>query len=149
MTQQQSSLSDIDARLAKANSDCAKWLAAGEAEKYLEACSEVLELEQSRIAKDALRKAQNKLFTGDTELSWLGVSSDHAKLMSALTLAYDGCRCHGYGKLESAQHSAKLQPGCVVGATRAIATTPAAGNEPSDSERETMNPSVSLTATCN
>jgi hypothetical protein len=72
-----------------------------------------LELERSRIVKDALRKAQSGVFTGDAELSRMGVSNDRAKLMSALTIAYDGCRHyhgpHRHDKLESPAHYAKLQ----------------------------------------
>ena len=59
MTQQQVDLTEINARLAKANSDSETWLAARATEKYLEACSnvEALELERARIVKDALTKA--------------------------------------------------------------------------------------------
>ena len=146
MTQQQDSLIEINARLAKANSECETWLAARATEKYLEACSnvEALELERATIVKDALRKAQNDVFTGDGELSRLGVSSDRAKLMSALSIAFDGCRYYygpyKYEKLESAVDYARLQRARAVGTPRKIPTPiPAMCNEPSDADRELMN----------
>ena len=146
MPQQQIGLIEINARLAKANSDSETWLAARATEKYLEACSnvEALEVERATIVKDALRKAQNEAFTGDGELSHLGLSSDRAKLMSALSIAYDGCRHYygpyGYDQLESAVDSAKLQRARVVGTPPKIPMpTPAMCNEPSDADRELMN----------
>ena len=143
MTQQQRSFIEIGARLAKANSDCATWPAAPATEKHQVACSNVeVELERA-IVKDALRKAQNDGFTGDAELSRLGVSSDRAKLMSALSIAYDGRRYyHGpfrYDKLESVDH-AKRKQARVVGIPRKIPTpTLPMFSEPSDADREMMN----------
>jgi len=146
MTQQQDSLVEINARLAKATSECETWLAARATEKYLEACShvEALELERATIVKDALRKVQTEAITGDVELSRLGVSSDRAKLMSALSIAYDGYRYYyghyRYDKLEYAVDYAKLERTRVVGAPRKIPTpTPAMCNEPSDTDRELMS----------
>ena len=146
MTQEQSSLIEINARLAKANSDCETWLAARSPEKYLEACAnaEALELERATIVKDASRKAQNEAFIGDAELSRLDVSSDRAKLMSVLSIAFDGCRYYygpyRYDKLESAVNYAKLQRARVVGAPRKISTpTPPMCKEPNGSDRELMS----------
>ena len=87
MTQQQRRFFEIDACLAKASSARETWPAAPETEKHVACSNEVLELERA-IVKDALRNAQNEGFTGDGELSRLGVSCDRAKLMSALSIAY-------------------------------------------------------------
>jgi hypothetical protein len=90
-----------------------------------------------------VRKAQNEEFTGDAELSRLGVSSDRAKLMSALSIAYDGRRYyHGpfrYDRLESVDYAKRRQARVVSNPRKAPTPTPSMCSEPSDADRELMN----------
>ena len=124
MTQQNGSLIEINALLAKAKSDCETRKAP---EKYREACSnlEARDLERSRI----LREAQNEVFTGDDKLSRLGVSSDRGKLMSALSVAYEGCSQGPYrtDKSESPRPTPSCSESEIFGAPRKI-PTPTSGD---------------------
>ena len=90
-----------------------------------------------------MRKAQNEEFTGDAELSRLGVSSDRAKLMSALSIAYDGRRYyHGafrYDRLESVDYAKRRQARVVSNPRKAPTPTPSMCSEPSHADRELMN----------
>ena len=105
MKPQQHVLSEINARLEKANSECATWLAARAIDRYLEACSKVeaLEIERAMIARDAPAAAFNKMHV-----------PDRAEVMADLSIAYDGCRfyyydTYRYDKLECAVDYASLQ----------------------------------------
>jgi len=141
MTQQQSRFTEIDARTAKSRQrlrDVALSPGDRETPGIVRSNLEVPEFERA-IVKDAVRKAQNEEFTGDAESSRLGVSSDRAKLMSALSIAYDGRRCYRgpfrYDKLESVDY-AKRRQARVVSIPR---KAPAMCSEPSDADRELMN----------
>ena len=135
IAQQQHILTEVNARLAKANSECEAWLAARSIERYLEACSkaEAIEMQRAIIVRDAAHAAHNATHV-----------PDRAERMADLSIAYDGCRfyyydTYRYDKLEFAVDYALLQRARAGPTRRKIPTpTPPKSNEPSESDRELM-----------
>ena len=135
MTQQQHVLSEINARLAKANSECETWLAARAIDRFLEACSKVeaLEIERAMIAKGASTAAFDKMHV-----------PDRAEVMADLSIVYDGCRfyyydAYRYDTLECAVDYAQLQRARAGPGQRKIPMpTLPISVKPSDSDRDLM-----------
>ena len=144
MTSKEYSLDEINECLEKANRDCQMLLAARSVDKYLDACSNIDALERQRatIAKASFMNARDT-HSQDLELSHMAESSRHDALLSALSIAYDGCRYYYYDRYrydnrQCAIDYAELQRARGAGSALPMAIPPKS-NAPSSSDSERMD----------